>query len=135
VSSQDILQEELETFNWNDVDIYPSFSNCDTALSKEAKKQCFQNTIAEVITASISLEYIVVSKAINEIVYIDFLIDDRGIPEVLTIEASALLYEEIPELDNMIYTTIATLPKIFPATKRGQHVRTQFRLPLAIRVD
>lgn len=135
VSSQDILKEELETFNWNEVDVYPSFTICDSAVSKAAKKECFQNTIAQVIIETISNEYIVVSKAINETVYIDFIVSKAGIPEVLTIEANDLLYKQIPELDNLIYKTIKALPKIFPATKRGQQVRTQFKLPIAIQVD
>ena len=29
-SSEAILKEELQTFNWNEVDAYPSFSDCDS---------------------------------------------------------------------------------------------------------
>ena len=135
VSSDDILQEELQSFNWKEVDVYPSFSNCDKANSKEAKKICFQNTIANSITSSISKEFIVVSNAINETITIDFAISETGIPKVLTINASDLLYKEIPDLDSIIYKTIAKLPKIFPAIKRGQQVTTQFKLPIKVKVD
>ena len=135
VSSQDILQEELQSFNWNEVDVYPSFSNCDTAMSKEAKETCFQNTITSSITSSISQEYIVVSTAINETVTIDFSIDETGIAKVLAIKASDALYKEIPEFDAIIYKTIEDLPKIFPATKRGQQVKTQFKLPINVQVE
>jgi len=135
VSSQDILQEELQSFNWNEVDVYPSFSNCDAAVSKDAKKVCFQNTITEYITSSISQENIIVSNTINETVVIEFSIDKTGIPEVMTIKGSDLLYHEIPDFDSLIFKTIDSLPKIFPATKRGQQVTTQFKLPIAIKVE
>ena len=44
VNSEDLLEEELQTFNWNEVDMYPRFSNCDSIIEKEESKICFQNT-------------------------------------------------------------------------------------------
>ena len=43
-SSEAILKEELETFNWNDVDEYPSFTACDSSTLKEDRTICFQQT-------------------------------------------------------------------------------------------
>ena len=40
-SSEAILKEELQTFNWNDVDEYPTFSICDSLTSKQEKKTMF----------------------------------------------------------------------------------------------
>ncbi len=76
-----------------------------------------------------------VSTAINETVTIDFSIDETGIAKVLAIKASDALYKEIPEFDAIIYKTIEDLPKIFPATKRGQQVKTQFKLPINVQVE
>ena len=42
VSADDILEEELQTFTWNEVDEYPSFEMCDSLSSKAEKKQCFE---------------------------------------------------------------------------------------------
>jgi hypothetical protein len=135
VYSSDILLEELKSFNWNEVDVYPSFSNCDQEISKEAKKVCFQNTLSEFIFKSISKEKIVVTQSINDTVFIDFQISEIGNLSVLKIKYSDLIKEEIPRLDNLIYRTLDLLPTIFPATKRGQQVKTQFKLPIVIKVN
>jgi len=34
VYSEDILKEDLQTFNWNEVDEYPTFAVCDNASTK-----------------------------------------------------------------------------------------------------
>ncbi len=34
INSKDLLEEELQTFNWNDVDTYPTFSSCDSITAK-----------------------------------------------------------------------------------------------------
>ena len=49
-SSEAILKEELKTFNWNDVDEYPSFSICDSSATKQERKQCFENTLTKHIS-------------------------------------------------------------------------------------
>ena len=135
VSSNEILQEELETFNWNDVDIYPSFSSCDAALSKEDKKVCFQNTISSFIFNSISKESITVKQSIHDTVIINFEVSKDGYLTISDIYSNDIVREEMPKLDSLIYKTLDSLPTIFPATKRGQQVNTAFKLPVIIKVD
>ncbi len=135
VSSDAILQEELEAFNWNDVDVYPSFSSCDEALSKEDKKICFQNVLTDYIFKNLSKETLVVTKAINDTLLINFEVSKDGKLSILDISSNDLVREEIPQLDSLIYKTLDSLPIIYPATKRGQQVKTQFKLPIVIKVD
>ena len=35
VNADDLLNQELKTFNWNEVDVYPSFTTCDSSDVKE----------------------------------------------------------------------------------------------------
>ena len=135
VSTNEILQEELETFNWNDVDVYPSFSSCDDALSKEDKKVCFQNTLSSFIFENISKDVIVVTQSVNDTVLINFEVSKEGALSILDISSKAIVKEEIPKLDSLIYKALDSLPRIFPATKRGQQVNTQFKLPIVVKVS
>ena len=32
----DLVSDDLKTFNWNDVDTFPRFQNCDTIIDKES---------------------------------------------------------------------------------------------------
>ena len=77
-SSEAILKEELQTFNWNDVDEYPSFTACDSATSKEDKTICFQETITENITSYLQKERIVVTQDINDTIMLHFQVSKKG---------------------------------------------------------
>ena len=76
VNSQDIVNEELQTFNWNDVDEYPSFKTCESLSSKQESKQCFETTLITHITNKLSDEIIVVTENVEDTVMIKFHISE-----------------------------------------------------------
>lgn len=135
VNSQDIVNEELETFNWKDVDEYPSFQVCETSSSKQESKQCFETTLISHITANLSNEIIVVTENVEDTIMINFHISETGNLSVLNIKNKEATKEQIPNLDNLLTTSLDSLPKIFPAIKRGQQVKTEFTLPIVIKVN
>ena len=55
--------------------------------------------------------------------------------EVQHKEAFVATSQEIPNIETLITDSLNTLPKIFPAIKRGQQVKTQFKLPIILRVN
>ena len=42
MDSQSILEQELKTFSWNEVDQYPSFESCEDIIIFNEKKQTNQ---------------------------------------------------------------------------------------------
>ena len=78
VNSQDIVKEELETFNWNKVDEYPSFDVCSSSDTKELRKQCFQATLTNHITSQLALRKIVVTEDLNDTIEMSFVISEKG---------------------------------------------------------
>lgn len=132
VYSEDIYKEELETINWNDVDQYPVFENCESLAGKEERKHCFETTLTKHISTFFTDQTIIVSKEINDTIRIKLEIDKAGTIDVYTIEADSLTRAEIPKLDSLIQRNILSLPKIYPAIKRGQEVHTEFTLPIII---
>ena len=134
-SSEAILNEELNAFNWNEIDQYPSFSICDSFVEKAEKKDCFQNTISNHIYSSLANEQITVTQNINDTVIIQFQISEKGKLSFLNIKTDTLTLQEIPNLKSLITNSIYNLPEIFPAIKRGQQVKTAFKLPLIINVE
>ena len=135
VNSQDIVNEELQTFNWKDVDEYPSFQTCESSSSKQESKQCFEATLTSHITSQLAQEKIVVTKDINDTVIINFLISEKGELNVLSINNSDSIKSQIPEIDSFFRQSLNDLPEIQPAFKRGQHVKTEFKLPVVIKVN
>ncbi|TYB79082.1 hypothetical protein [Bizionia myxarmorum] len=134
-SSEVILENELLTFNWNEVDEYPMFESCDGSASKEDKKHCFQNTLTNIITEKLQRDTLVVTQDINDTVYINFEISKEGILSLLTIKADSITLQEIPNIKELLHKSVDSLPKIYPAIRRSQQVKTAFTLPVIIKVN
>lgn len=134
-SSEAILEEELQTFNWIDVDEYPSFSKCDALVSKEERVLCFQETITANITNSLQEERIVVTQDIKDTIILKFQVSNKGGLVLLEAKIDSLTTQEIPNIKQLINSSLDALPKIFPAIKRGQQVTTEFKLPIVILVN
>ncbi|HEX9827499.1 MAG TPA: hypothetical protein VGA80_12950 [Flavobacteriaceae bacterium] len=135
VYTKDILQEELQTFNWNDVDEYPTFASCDTTSGKENKRYCFENTLLQVLNNSLAQQNIVVTEDVNDTILLKITIDNQGNFTVNDIQSSELTKAQIPKIDSLLIHSFDSLPKIYPAIKRSQQVATQFSLPVVVRIN
>jgi len=134
-SSETILEEELQTFNWNEVDVYPSFETCTTSSDQENKKKCFQNTLTEAIYKSLAAEKIVVTQDIQDTILVHFQISETGDLHLMDAKIDSITIVEIPNMEALLHQSLDFLPEIYPAIKRGQQVKTQFTLPIQIQVD
>ena len=132
VNADDILNEELKTFNWNEVDEYPNFENCDASEEKEQRKRCFEETLTSAIYASLNDAGIVVTESLNDTLVMVFQISETGELELLEVQDSETIEAHIPMIDSLLIEGLKDLPEIYPAVKRGQQVRTQFKLPVVI---
>ena len=135
VNAEDLLNQELNTFNWNEVDVYPSFAACDSSDVKEERKHCFENTLSSYIFKHLSKQNIIVSEVIDDTLKMKIEISDQGILNILSIDNSKIIQKLIPNIDSLLIASLDSLPKIFPAIKRGQQVKTQFELPVIIKVN
>ena len=135
VYTEDLLEEELQTFNWNDVDEYPSFASCDSVLTKTDKKLCFQNTLREILNSKLDTYRIVVSEAISDTILLKITIDKEGVFQINEIQSKPHTKSQIPELDSLLTHSFDSLPKIYPAIKRSQEVATQFSFPVVVNIN
>tara|TARA_B100000809_G_scaffold244777_1_gene271031 strand:+ start:514 stop:990 length:477 start_codon:yes stop_codon:yes gene_type:complete len=135
VYSDDILEEELQAFNWNEVDEYPTFESCDTTLDKANKKVCFEHTLRQILNENLAKYQIIVSEEIHDTIQLQITIDSQGVFVINDIVSHQLTQAEIPQLDSLLRHSLMALPKIYPAIKRSQQVRTQFSLPVIIKID
>ena len=134
-SSEAILKEELQTFNWNDVDEYPSFSVCDSLIAKAEKKVCFQNILTNCIVNYLQKEKLIVNQDIHDTIVLEFQISKKGKLSLIHSKIDSITLYEIPNIKNLLNKSLDTLPEIFPAIKRGQQVKTKLYLPVVIKVD
>lgn len=134
-STETILKEELQTFNWNDVDEYPNFSICDSLDLKEEKKLCFQYHLTKHISDYLKKEVIVVTQDINDTMMLEFQVSKTGNLFLTQFKIDSTTLHEIPNIKSLLNKSLDSLPKIFPAIKRGQQVTTEFKLPIIIKMD
>ena len=70
IDSQSILEQELKTFSWNEVDQFPSFESCEDIINFNENKICFiveltakKPEIAEAVTTLYNQKVIKVNTA------------------------------------------------------------------------
>lgn len=135
VNADEILNQELKTVNWNEVDEYPSFSTCDSNAVKDQRRQCFENTITSYIFNHLNSQNVIVSEEINDTLKMQIQVSEKGQLDVLSINNTELIKTQISNIDTLLLESLDSLPKIYPAIKRGQHVKTEFELPVIIKVN
>ncbi|MGZ9674776.1 hypothetical protein [Flavobacterium sp. GNP001] len=134
-SEKELLQKELKAINWKEVDEYPSVIDCEQINDKKQRQQCFFEVLTQLIQEKLSVDTL-------SILY----------PELDTIEVkvtvfpnSTMLFEpQFPKdsvaydkikIDSILKARLVNFPKINPAIKRGIPVKTQFILPVILKVE
>lgn len=135
VDADELLSQELKTVNWNEVSEYPAFDSCVAVSSKQERKVCFESTLTTIISDRLSQQDIIVTEEVNDTIIIEFLISETGILEIHDIKVSNEVVTQIPEITELLQKSVDSLPQIHPATKRGNEVRTQFELPIILKVN
>ena len=135
VYSEDLLEEELQTFNWSEVDTYPTFEICDSSTTKLDRKVCFQNTLVSSVNTYLATQKIIVSKDVNDTIKIDIRIDSKGLLTVESIVVKPETTKQIPKIESLLKQSLKTIPKLYPAIKRGQQVKTAFQLPVIVKIE
>jgi hypothetical protein len=132
LSVNQLVSDELETFNWNDVDTYPRFQNCDTIINKELNFQCFVNTLTSKVQTNLSNTGVIVDKSIKDTVIISFRVSDKGKITLDQLFSENEVLNVNLLIDSIFKLSILDLPKLYPAIKRGQPVNTKFKLPILV---
>lgn len=135
IFSDEIAAEELKHINWNDVETYPSFPECEKCKNKSEQKRCFEQQVTRVIYQSLAAHQVVLQDSLQEKVVVFMGISAKGEVKIDSLEASSHLYSQLPEFKTWIRDAVSSLPKTYPAQKRGIPVSTSFQLPLTIQSE
>ena len=135
ISVEEFMNEELKSFNWNEVDMYPVFENCLELNNISQKNKCFVETITNNFTANLKKNNLVLNRTLVDTVNMVLMVDKSGLISIKTINISEknLKYKEV--INSSFNNTISNLPKLYPAIKRGQQVDVIFTLPIIISTE
>ena len=135
ISKDEFLQEELKSFNWNEVDQYPVFENCLDLDKILEKNNCFVETITNDFRNNLRKNNLVLNRTLIDTVNMILKVNKTGeiSIESLNVSDQNINYMEI--ISKSFDNTVLNLPKIYPAIKRGQQVDVIFNLPIIISTE
>ena len=130
-----LVQQELSSINWNDVDQYPMFKTCGESISKDEQRICFEEELLDHFSRTLSDFEFILKEDVGDTIYVDFLVERDGSITVLDIEDQMVVQDQIPEFNAIITQSLKSLPEIQPALKRGIPVSAKFRIPLELNTN
>ncbi|APG60498.1 hypothetical protein [Christiangramia salexigens] len=135
ISSEEVLEQESRSLNWKEVDEYPTFKACQDRTELRAAKQCFETMVANSIYSYLASQNPVVSKSINDTLYIHLEITKEGKARIESVKIDTSITNQLPDIEKWLHRSIDSLPKIYPASKRGIPVSTRFKMPVVVKAE
>jgi hypothetical protein len=135
ISSEEIFSEESRELNWQEVDQYPAFEECRDIIDGRAAKTCFGNKVSRYFYARLEEKRPVVTQTLDDTLYLYLKISEKGIPAIDSMEIDSLILQELPQIELWLKQSVDSLPKVYPATKRGIPVASTFRMPIVIKAE
>lgn len=132
ISSDEVLEEELNGMDWTNIDTYPAFPACDGIMEKTDQRACFENTILSSVRAQLANGNWVTSIPLSDTVFLELEVDTTGLLAVSPIGLDSLLRASLPKMDSLLLEGLKQLDRPAPAYKRGIPVRSKFTLPIVI---
>ena len=128
-----LLQKELKTINWSQVDELPSFNSCDSVTDKTLKKQCFFDYLTMLIQEILSADTLMVLYPKLDTINVKVTVLADSTFEFEPQSTDSLSYNK-GKIDSILKARLVDFPKVNPAIKRGIPVKTQFVLPVILNV-
>ncbi len=119
--------------DYNDVDVYPLFLDCNNCDSSEKQNLCFEMELIRRLQKYTSNSHLGASDQVSDTIMVDILVDTEGKISIVEIHKNSETERQIPELDSLLFKSIASLPSaVQPSLKRGIPVNSMFKLPIVV---
>lgn len=135
LDSEKLLEEELQAFNWNALDQYPSFESCEDGIDFEANKVCFETVLTTHIFEVLKSNESMISVTLKDTLILDLLVSKRGGLSVKNLKGSHISDETSARFKDALTKSFSVLPVLYPAIKRSQHVQAVFQLPIILNAN
>ncbi|MFY7741793.1 MAG: hypothetical protein ACOVQR_04035 [Flavobacterium sp.] len=134
-SEEELLQKRLKEINWKEVTDYPSVAECDSILDKDQQKACFFNYLSTIIHQKMASDSLSTPTKIMDTLDVRVTIfPDATLSFEPIFKKDSVSYDK-QKIDSLIKSRLTDFPKIEPALKEGIPVKTQFILPVIIKME
>ena len=134
-SEKELLQKELKSINWKEVDEYPSLVDCESVTDKNQQQQCFFERLTQLIQEKLSVDTLAALYPELDTIEVKVTVFPNA---TLQFEPQfpkdSVAYDTI-KIDSILRARLVGFPKVNPAIKRGIPVKTQFILPVILKVE
>lgn len=127
--------EKQEPIDFTQIDLFPLFKKCESKLSFEESKTCFESTLNKQISTKINNLTFSSENSISDTIYINFSISKKGKFKCENVKVTPELETLLPNLTFEIYQIIKELDSVSPAQKRGIPVKSTYTIPLLIETE
>ncbi len=130
-----LLNEELQSINWSEVDEFPSVSDCENIADEAEQRRCFFEFLTQTIQQKLSGDTLSVLYPHLDTIEVKVTVfPDSTIRFEPHFPKDSLAYDTI-KIDSILHVKLVDFPKIHPALKRGTPVKTQFILPVILKME
>ncbi len=134
-SEKELLQKELKSINWKEVDEYPSVVDCEKIEDKKQRQQCFFEVLTQLIQEKLSVDTLSVLYPELDTIEVKVTVFPNATMQFEPqFPKDSVAYDKI-KIDSILKVRLVDFPKINPAIKRGIPVKTQFILPVILKVE
>ena len=134
-SEKELLQKELKSINWKEVDEYPSVVDCDKIEDKKQREQCFFEVLTQLIQEKLCNDTLAMLYPELDTIEVKVTIFPNATMKFEPkFPKDSVAYDKI-KIDSILKARLVDFPKINPAIKRGLPVKTQFILPVILKVE
>ncbi|GAA3763743.1 hypothetical protein [Flavobacterium ginsengiterrae] len=132
-SEKELLQKELKSINWKEVDEYPTVADCETITDKKERQKCFFDVMAQLIQEKLNVDSLsIIYPDLDTIQVKVTIFPNSKMKFEPEFQKDSVAYDTI-RIDSILHARLVDFPKVNPAIKRGLPVKTQFILPVIIK--
>jgi hypothetical protein len=133
---KELLEQELKKINWDEVDEFPSVLQCDTIKDAEIKRQCFFDYMAQTIQERIGIDTLRFEYPEIDTINVKVTVNpDSSLQFETQYPNDSIALGDKTKIDSILTSRLSDFPKVEPAIKRGVKVKTQFVLPVIIKME
>lgn len=134
-SKEELLQKELQTINWNEVDEFPTISECEKIDDEALRKQCFFEYLTQILQEKLSADTLAILYPELDTIEVKVTVFPNATMQFEPqFPKDSVAYDTV-KIDSLLKVRLIDLPKVNPAIKRGIPVKTQFTLPVILKIE
>ncbi|MCL9804927.1 hypothetical protein NAT51_05315 [Flavobacterium amniphilum] len=132
-AKEELLQKELNKINWDEVDEYPSTTECDSITDKLQRKQCFFDYVSSQLELHLNNDTIKSLYPKQDTLKVKVtVLPDAMITFVSHFDIDTLSFDKV-KADSVLQSKLSDFPLMEPAIKRGIKVKSEFIIPVVLK--